>query len=278
MDIKSFGKYISDYLNDIIHFLPTLIGSIVLFIIGWWIIKLIGKGLNRLFEKKEIDISLRSFLTSLITISLKVLLFVMVISQLGIKTTSFIALLGAAGLAVGLALQGSLSNFAGGVILLILRPFRVGDFVETQNISGTVAEIHLFYTKITTITNELAVIPNALVSNGSIKNYSSLPTRKGYTTFNIGYKSDLKKAKEIVMEVMTSNDKILSDPAPQVFVSSLNESHISLSARLWATNEDFWDCHFETIENVQLQFAKAGIKIPFPQRNIHTTQENKEVK
>lgn len=265
--------YITKYINVLIDFLPTLICALLILVFGWWIINLISKKLAKIFEKRALDISLRKFLVSLIKISLRVILIVIVISQLGIETSSFIAILGAAGLAVGLALQGSLSNFAGGIILLVLRPFKVGDWVETQNISGSVTEIHLFYTMLTTATNQLAIIPNTNVSNGSIINYSTLGNRKDFLTFNIGYNSDIKKAKDIALKVMTEKTAILEDPAPQVFVTTLGESYIGLSARFWATNADFWDCHFEVIEEVQLKFSEAGIELPFPHRVIEESKE-----
>lgn len=270
--LNTIGEYANTYFDRFIGFLPTLIGTILILLIGLWVIKLFTKKVRHIFEKREMDLALRNFLVSLISIILKVLLFVIVISQLGIQTTSLIAMLGAAGLAVGLALQGSLSNFAGGVIILVLRPFKIGDWIDAQGISGSVTEIHLFYTKITTAGNQLAVIPNAAVSNGSIVNYSVLGRRKDFLTFNIGYGSDIKKAKEILMNLMEEQEGILKDPAPEVYVSTLGESYISLSARFSANNADFWGCHFYTIEQAQLRFAEAGIDLPFPQRNINVIE------
>lgn len=268
-----FVKYAKIYFDKFIDYLPTLVGAILLLVIGWWLIKVFVKRLNKLFEKRNMDIALKQFLTSLISVFLKLILILIVVSQLGIQITSLIALLGAAGLAVGLALQGSLSNFAGGIIILVLRPFRIGDWIETQGISGSVTEIHLFYTKITTAGNQLAVIPNAQVSNGNIINYTVLNKRQDFLTFNIGYKSDLKQAKEILLQLMNENDKILKDPASEVVVTTLGESSVSLSARFWANNDDFWGVHFYIIEEGQLRLAAAGIELPTPQRNIHVYQE-----
>lgn len=271
--LSTIEEYATKYVAKLIDFLPTLIGALLLLVIGWWLIKLFLRKLAHVFEKREMDLALQKFLVSLLGVTLKIILFVIVISQLGIQTTSLIAIMGAAGLAIGLALQGSLANFAGGVIILVLRPFRIGDWVDTQGVYGEVTEIHLFYTKIKTVTNQLAVVPNAKVSNGSITNYSVLGIRRDFLTFNIGYKSDIKRAKEIIMNIMTGIDQTLEDPYPQVYVSNLGESYISLSARFWSKNEDFWDCHFAIIEAVQLQFADAGIELPFPQRNVHVQEE-----
>lgn len=266
------------YLEKFIAFLPTLIGSLLLLVIGWWLIKVVVNKLQKLFEKRNYDRALRNFLTSLIGILLKVILLIIVISQLGVETTSLIALLGAMGLAVGLALQGSLANFAGGVIILVLRPFRLDDWIEAQGVSGSVTEISLFYTKVTTAGNQLAIIPNGQVANGNVINYSVLGKRKDFLTYGISYNSDIKKAKDILMEIMTEQKGVLKDPAPEVVVTTLAESSVNLSARFWADNDDFWGCHWYTIEQAKFRLEEAGIELPFPQRSLHILQENGENK
>lgn len=276
--LGNIESYAIIYLEKFIAFLPTLIGSLLLLVIGWWLIKVVVNKLQKLFEKRNYDRALRNFLTSLIGILLKVILLIIVISQLGVETTSLIALLGAMGLAVGLALQGSLANFAGGVIILVLRPFRLDDWIEAQGVSGSVTEISLFYTKVTTAGNQLAIIPNGQVANGNVINYSVLGKRKDFLTYGISYNSDIKKAKDILMEIMTEQKGVLKDPAPEVVVTTLAESSVNLSARFWADNDDFWGCHWYTIEQAKFRLEEAGIELPFPQRSLHILQENGENK
>lgn len=196
-------------------------------------------------------------------------MFVVVISQLGVKSTSLVAIVGAAGLAIGLALQGSLSNFAGGVMLLVFKPFKIGDFIENQGIAGTVKEVSIFYTKVVTVNNQLVVLPNGKLSNDSITNFTSEGKRRDVITFGISYTSDIKLAKQVLVDLMNEQENILKEPAPVVFVADLAESSVDLTARFWALNEPFWPCHFYTIEEAKTRLEAAGIVIPFPQRDVH---------
>jgi len=180
-----------------------------------------------------------------------------------------VAVVGAAGLAVGLALQGSLSNFAGGVLILVFKPFKVGDYIEAQGVSGTVKEITIFTTKINTFGNQSAVIPNGDLSNHTIINYNSEPIRRDKVEVGIGYSSNIKKAKEILLTLCAQDERILKEPEPVVYVANLGDSSVDLSLRFWAKNEDFWAAHFDMIENLKGEFDKAGIEIPFPQRVVH---------
>lgn len=278
--LASIQSLIAEYTDKFIAFLPTLIGSLVLLIVGWWVIKLITKKLKHLFEKRDYDRALRGFLLSLISITLKVLLIIIVVSQLGVKTTSLIALLGAMGLAIGLALQGSLANFAGGVIILVLKPFRLDDWIDAQGVSGSVTEISLFYTKITTFGNQLAIVPNGQMANGNVINYSVLGRRRDALTFRISYNNDIQKAREILMDIMTEQEGILKDPAPVVVMGSLEPDSVNISARFWANNDVFWDCHWHTLEQAKSRLAEAGIEIPYPQRSLHIlndTDENNQI-
>lgn len=267
--IANIQSLISTYADKFVDFLPTLIGSLALLIIGWWLIKMILAKLKKIFEKRDYDRALQNFLLSLIGVLLKVLLILIVVSQLGIETTSLIALLGAMGLAVGLALQGSLANFAGGVIILILKPFRLDDWVEAQGVSGSVTDISLFYTKITTFGNQLAIVPNGQMANGNVINYSVLGRRRDALIFRISYDSDIQKAREILMGIMTEQEGVLKDPAPVVVMGSLEPDSVNISARFWAKNDAFWDCHWYTLEQAKSRLAEAGIDIPFPQRSLH---------
>ncbi len=267
--MDKLNEYIERYGEVLLGYLPNIITSIVILIAGLWAIKIIKNLLKKAFGKGEMEETLKTFLLNLIGWTLKILLFVIVISQLGVETTSLVAIVGAAGLAIGLALQGSLANFAGGVLIMIFKPFKLGDFIEAQGESGTIKEIAIFYTKMLTLNNQLVILPNGKLSNDNIKNYTSEGIRRDVLTFGISYDCDIKLAKEILVKLMKEQETILKDPEPVVFVAELADSSVNLSARFWALNEDFWDCHFYTIEEAKTRLEAAGIVIPFPQRDVH---------
>ncbi|RTE55000.1 mechanosensitive ion channel family protein [Arenibacter aquaticus] len=253
--------------------LPSLVTSIVTavltLIVGLWIIKFINKMVKRFFQKADYDESLESFLQSFISIALKIMLFVLVITQLGVQSSSLVAIIGAAGLAIGLALQGSLANFAGGVLILVFKPFKVGDFISAQGVDGTVKEITIFTTKLSTFGNQIAIVPNGQLSNNNIINYNAQDTRRDKITVGIGYDSDIKLAKDILLKICAENEHILKDPAPEVYVAELADSSVNLSLRFWAKNDVFWAAHFHVMEELKHRFDAAGLEIPFPQRVIH---------
>jgi len=267
--LNNWEEYGKEYADKFIDFLPSLLYALFLLIFGLWIIKIVVGYIRRFFDKKEYDPTLENFVVSLTNWTLKIILFILVITKLGVETTSLVAIIGAAGLAIGLALQGSLSNFAGGVLIIVLKPFKVGDFIEAQGVSGTVKETSLFYTKLTTFGNQLAVIPNGQLTNDNIINYTVEGKRKDAITIGISYDSDIKLAKDILMNLMVEQEPIFKDPAPQVVVAELADSAVNLSIRFWAYNEDFWDCHWYTIEEAKTRLEAAGIGIPFPQRDVH---------
>lgn len=211
--------------------------------------------------KRELDPTLTKFLADILLWALRVLLFVTFISNLGIETTSFVAILGAMGLAVGLSLQGSLSNFAGGMLIILFKPFKVGHLIEAQGVLATVGEIQIFVTKLTTANNQTVFIPNGILSNGTITNYSLQKYRRADLTFSISYDSNIKKAKDLIMEVLNTNPKVLQTPKPEVFVKNLTDSAIQLAVRPWANNEDFGAVFTETLENCKTAFDAAGIAI-----------------
>jgi len=243
--------------------------AIVTLVIGLWFIRIMGRAFARALERSKIDVSLEKFLISLVRIVLQILLVITVISMLGVEMTSFIAILGAAGLAVGLALQGSLANFAGGVLLLLFKPFKVDDFIEAQGYLGKVSAIQVFNTILKTPDNKTIIIPNGVLSNGSITNFSTESLRRIEWTFGIGYDDDLKKAKDILNELIKADTRILSEPAPQVAVSELGDSSVNFVVRVWVNAADFWDVYFAMQESVKLTFDEKGISIPFPQRDVH---------
>ena len=269
VEVKNYVKLLEDAYSLGLQMLPSILKAALIFFIGLWVVRFINRIVHRFFEKKDYDLTLESFLASFINISLKGILFVLVITQLGVKSSSLVAVVGAAGLAVGLALQGSLANFAGGVLILVFKPFKVGDFIEAQGVSGTVKDISIFTTKLNTFGNQAAIIPNGHLSNHTIVNYNTEETRRDKITVGIAYGANIKTAKDILLHICKSHESILKDPEPVVYVANLADSAVELSLRFWAKNEDFWEAHFSVIESLKLEFDKAGIEIPFPQRVIH---------
>jgi len=270
VEVKQYVKLMEEAYAMALDMLPSLLKAGFIFIIGLWVVRFINRMVHRFFLKKDYDLTLESFLQSFINISLKGILFVLVITQLGVKSSSLVAVVGAAGLAIGLALQGSLANFAGGVLILIFKPFKVGDWIEAQGVSGTVKDISIFTTKINTFGNQAAIIPNGNLSNHTIVNYNIEETRRDKITVGISYNSNIKDAKDILLRICDTHQGILKDPAPVVYVGNLADSAVELSLRFWAKNEDFWDAHFHVMETLKIEFDAAGIEIPFPQRVIHT--------
>ena len=267
--LNELSGYAANAAGLLVEYGLSVFWAIVTLILGLWLIKILGKAFTRALEKSNIDISLEKFLLSLVRIILKVLLIITVISMLGVQMTSFIAILGAAGLAVGLALQGSLANFAGGVLLLLFKPFKVDDFIEAQGHLGKVSAIQVFNTILKTPDNKTIIIPNGILSNGSITNFTTEEQRRIEWTFGIGYGDDLRKAKETLNELVRSDQRILPDPAPMVAVSELGESSVNFVVRVWVKAVDYWEVYFAMQENVKLTFDQKGISIPFPQRDIH---------
>ncbi len=253
---------------------PDLLLAIIVLLIGLWAIKFVVKGLNKIMEKADVDISLRKFLSSLAGIGLKVLLLISVASMVGIATTSFVAILGAAGLAVGLALQGSLANFAGGVLILLFKPFKVGDIIETQGFTAKVEEIQIFNTILKTPDNKTIIIPNGPISNGSIVNFSREPQRRVDFTFGIGYEDDIAKAKSVLNKLLENDPRVLKDPAPFVALSELADSSVNFTVRAWVNSADYWDLYFDLPEKVKLAFDANKLSIPYPQQDVHLYQNS----
>jgi len=257
-------------LNDVvITFGPRLIGAIITLIIGWWIIGIIQRSVRKNFEKREMEPSLRGFLNSIIGILLKILLLISVIGMIGVQMTSFIAILGAAGLAVGMALSGTLQNFAGGVIILLFKPFKVGDYIEAQGHAGSVNEIQIFNTILKTPDNKTIIIPNGGLSTGSMINYSTEPRRRVDFVFGIGYGDDVDKAKQVLKKLIDEDERILQEPAPFIAVKELGDSSVDLVVRAWAESSHYWGIYFDMHEKVYKSFDKEGLNIPFPQMDVH---------
>jgi small conductance mechanosensitive channel len=253
----------------ILKYTPTVLGAIVALVIGLWVIKWVLKMVNGALTRAKVDESLKPFLKSLIGVLLKIMLAISIMSMLGIAMTSFIAILGAAGLAVGMALSGTLQNFAGGVMLLLFKPFKVGDFIEAQGFSGVVKEVQIFVTILTTPDNKTIIIPNGGLSNGSIVNYSTQAIRRVDWVFGIGYGDDLKKAKALLSNLLEADERVLKDPAIFIGLGEMADSSINITVRAWVNAADYWDVFFDTNEKVYDEFNASGINIPYPQMDVH---------
>ncbi len=273
--IQTTKPYLDKAIGLMMEYGPKLILAILVLIIGMWIIKGIKKLITKAMDKGKVDVSLQRFLISLIVITFKVLLMISVASMVGIATTSFVAILGAATFAVGLALQGSLSNFAGGVLILLLKPFTVGDTIEAQGFIGKVHAIQIFNTLVVTFDNKMIYIPNGLLSNGNVTNYSHEPIRRVDMTFGVSYGDDIKKTKDILIKLVNEDKRILKDPAPLIAVSNLGDSSVDFAVKVWCDTAEYWNIYFDMQENVKITFDKEGISIPFPQTDVHFFKEEK---
>lgn len=263
------------YVPDIIHFGIAVLISIVVFVIGSKIIKLIRKIVRRSLERSSVDKGVEQFVDSLLKICLYLILIMTIAGMLGIQTTSIVTVIGSAGVAVGLALQGSLSNFAGGVLILILKPFKVGDYIidcSTGN-EGTVKQIQIFYTKLLTIDNKEALIPNGTLMNSSIINATGQTQRRIDILVGISYDADLKTAKECMAELVAKEKKVLKEKPIDIFVNSLGDSAVELGLHVWVATEDYWSVKWRLTENIKLSFAEKGIEIPYNQLSVHITEK-----
>ena len=270
--LKNYEQHIEELINILWTIFPNLISALVLGFVGWWVIKLINLGVSKFFERREYDRTLETFLEDFISNGLKILLFVMVITQVGVETSSLIAMLGAAGLALGLALQGSLSNFAGGILILIFKPFKIGDFISAQGSEGTVKQITVFNTKLNTFGNQEVIIPNGNLSNDKITNFSSEGTRRENLIIGIAYSSNIQKAREIILGLCAQDENIMTEEGKeaQVVVTELADSSVNLAVRYWASADNFWPTRFKMIEEIKIAFDREGIEIPFPHRVMIT--------
>ncbi len=246
-----------------------LIAALVILVLGIWISKLLRRGLATLLKKRDLDPIVITFLTNLIYYALLLFVVIAALNQLGVQTTSLIAVFGAAGLAIGLALQGSLANFAAGFLILIFRPYRVGDYIEGAGVSGSIEKLQVFNTILNTPDNKVVIIPNANMLSGNIVNYSAKDTRRVDLVVGIGYSDDIKKAKRLLQNITVSHKLVLKDPAPVIAVSELADSSVNLVVRPWVKSGDYWTVHFELTETIKQEFDANEISFPFPQRDVH---------
>ncbi len=246
-----------------------IVAAILIFMIGKWAVKKVTAISKIAMQKANVDKTLVEFAESLIYFILLMVVILASLNSLGINTTSFVAIFGAAGLAIGLALQGSLANVGAAVLIIIFRPFKVGDFVEAGGATGTVEDVNLFSTIIAPLDNRTVIVPNAAIVGGNITNYSMKPQRRVDHVFGIGYDDDLKLAKEVLMAIMTNDSRVMQDPAPFVAVSELGDNSVNFTTRAWVDTADYWDVYFEMIEKVKLTFDEKGISFPYPQMDVH---------
>lgn len=262
-----------DFMGLVYEYGPKLLFAILTLVIGLWIAKIIVKGVEKGLDRGSTDETLRNFLTSIVSVLLKIMVYITAIGMLGVQMTSFIALLGAIGLAVGMALSGTLQNFAGGVMILLFKPFKKGDFIEAQGYSGTVDEIQIFMTTLTTPDNKVILIPNGPLSTGSMTNYSAKPTRRVDWTVGIGYGDDVDKAYEVIKKLLNSDDRILNDPEPFIAVKELADSSVNFTVRAWVNASDYWGVYFRLNEEVYRTFEQEGLNIPYPQTDVHIIKD-----
>jgi small conductance mechanosensitive channel len=272
--MENLQKYLDTAIGYGIQYLPKLALALVLLIVGAYFIKKASRGIKQVMTKRNLDASLIPFLSGIVSALLWVLLIISVASMVGIATTSFVAVLGAAGLAVGLALQGSLANFAGGVLILILRPYKVGDVIEAQGVIALVTEIQIFHTILKSWDNKVLIIPNGPLANGNVVNYSTQKTRVVEWIFGIGYKDDIDKARRVIREAIFTDPRVLNKENPFINVSEWADSSVNFKVRAEVEQANYWAVFFDMTEKVKKSFDKEGITIPYPQRDVHLFSES----
>ena len=256
---QNVETYFERVLTIIVDYSPRLISAFLILFIGLYIIRFVNRFVRKVMIKRHYDVTLSQFLADILLWAMRILLFVSFISKLGIESTSFVAVLGAMGLAIGLALQGSLSNFAGGVLIILFKPFKIGDFIEAQSVSGEVKEIEILYTKLRSTNNQTIFVPNGVLSNGTITNYSMEDIRRGDLKISVSYDTDLKQAKDIIFQIINSNPQVLQTPPPAVSVVEMNDSGIILAIRPWAERQYFWTMVSDVLQDCKTEFDKQGI-------------------
>jgi small conductance mechanosensitive channel len=268
-------EYIEKNQDTIISTAINLTIAIVIFYVGRWLARGVSALVGKALLHRKVDRAVVSFLTSIVYAAILIAVTLIALSHLGIQTASFIAILGAAGLAIALALQGSLSNFASGVLIIVFRPFKAGDFVEVAGVSGVVERIDIFQTIFKTGDNKKIIVPNSQITGGAIVNYSAEPRRRVDLTIGISYDSDLRKAKQLLQDIVAADIRILKDPAPVIAVSALADSSVNLIVRSWVEAADYWQVYWDTLEQIKLTFDQEGIEIPYPQMSLHLKKEDK---
>jgi len=269
LEISKVDILINRLVTRVVDFIPNLLWAIIIFIGGIIAIKILRKAITRIMTSREMDPTFLKFVLDVSTWIIRATLFIAIIGQLGVETTSLMALLGTIGIAVGLSLQGSLSNFAGGLLIVLFKPFKVGDYIEAQGQAGTVNSIQIFSTKIITSTHQVVYLPNGTLSNNTVKNFSQEPLRRADITLSVSYNSDLKKVKDVITKIITSDVKALTSPAPSIEIKDLADNAVILNVMIWTERANHGGLVSDFYENIKLAFENEGIQIPFPQRDIH---------
>lgn len=264
-----------DFSNILSVYGPKILLAIFILVVGSWVINLLVRGVRKSMELSRVEANLRPFLVTLVRVLLRILLVLAALGTVGIEMTSFIAIIGAAGLAIGMALSGTLQNFAGGVLILLFKPFQVGHFIKAQGFSGTVKEIQIFNTILLTLDNHEIIIPNGKLATESVENFSTQELRRIVWTFGIGYGDSVQKAREVLNGLLTSDERILQDEPPFIQLAELGDSSVNLTVRVWVKAENYWPVRFDINEKVYEAFNEAGLNIPFPQMDVHIQQIDK---
>lgn len=261
-------------MTDLMKFSGKLVAAIIVYLIGRWLIRWLDRMLNKIFERRKLDSSLNKFIRNMLRIVAWIFLLLIIVGILGIKTTSFLAIIASAGFAIGMALSGTLQNFAGGVMILLFKPYKVGDFIEAQGYSGTVKEIQIFNTILNTSDNKTIIIPNGGLSTGSLNNYSKEGRRRVEWKIGIAYGDDFDTARQVILQLLSTDQRIFDDPAPFVALSNLGDSAVEVTVRVWTASENFWGVYFDFNEKVYKQFDKYGLHFPYPQVDVHMIKED----
>lgn len=262
-------QYLDQFIELVVAYAPKVLGALITLIVGFWVAKIISSKARKGMEKRNVDASLVPFISSMILILIKILVLFSAATMFGLEVTSFVAILSALAFAVGLALQGQLSHMAAGILILFFKPFKVGDFIKTNGYAGTVKEIQIFVTKMTTLDNRVIIVPNGAITSNPLENLTANEIRKVPMTFGIGYTDDIDKAREVIEKVVKSCDKIDHSQPVDILVSELGDSSVNFAVRPWCKTEDFWAVHFYMQEHIKKEFDKAGVGIPFPQMDVH---------
>ncbi|MFY9151943.1 MAG: mechanosensitive ion channel domain-containing protein [Prolixibacteraceae bacterium] len=266
-------QILTQFTEHAITYGQKLLGAVVVLVIGLWVVKMLIKGFSRMLDRSKTDVSLKPFLKGIVSATLKIMLGISVLGMLGIEMTSFIAILASAGLAIGMAFSGTLQNFAGGIMILLFKPFKIGDFIDAQGHLGTVHEIQIFNTILKTPDNKTIIIPNGALSNSSMTNYTAEERRRVDWTFGIAYGEDVDKAKLLIKQLCDSDSRIQKDPELFIAVSELADSSVNFVVRAWTNTSDYWEVYFDLNESVYKTFNKEGVSIPFPQMDVHLKKE-----
>lgn len=277
LDVLASSPRLEKMINSLVeqgsHLGWTIIKAILVFIVGRFVIQMINKLVRRILTKRDFDPSVKTFMGSLVNVTLMILLIISVVGALGVQTTSFAALLASAGVAVGMALSGNLSNFAGGLIILLFKPYKVGDYIESQGVGGTVREIQIFHTILLTADNKNIYIPNGSLSSGVVTNIGREPTRRVEWTFGVDYGSDYEHVKRVIESVLAQDARILNEPAPFIALSALADSSVNVVVRAWVKSPDYWGVYFDTNKAIYATFNAQGIGFPFPQLTVHQAKD-----